>query len=454
MLLLDGVGLRLLQPANLLYLPRMDHSAAAKPNSAATRSTRSYQLVHCVTTVRWGSNDGQLSSLSTSLTLSHSLVSIHSTSRQVDVHGFRYNSAPRPCACCGDACSRVSGAVVPASVCVPTCISDPVTRMEAATIWKWVRRIFRYYVYFILVVWLTSALMLLYLMHAPASAASASLAHPASSSAGPYRLHELMIASTATLHTNLHALLNNTRATSSALLLPPSPLHRLTSPVAEAVEAVVGVLESGVDSVCELLRELADEWLVQTVEMMEELRERQQQQHAHTASTRSLPWQQQQLDVTGDAKKAAAAAQQQQQQQQQHKQHHRHPAAAEGGKTAGGDSTTAASGHRPASPSRASRGSDSPSRAPLSITEPITMLHRSVLPDGSVLFVSPLPSDDAAFSLESVAEMGDGVDGEQRVALSLKDGLVRVTRKGHRDDGDELVRQLRGDHSAAAASAA
>ena len=321
--------------------------------------------------------------------------------------------------------------------------------MEVATLWKWVRRVIRYYVYFIVVVWLTSALMLLYLMHAPASALPAPLAHPASSStgpssSGPYRLHSLMVASTATLHANMRSILNNTRATSDTLFRPPSPLHMVTSPIAEAVDAAISVLEGVVDGVCLVMRELADEWLVQTVEMMDELRERQN--NPNTPSTRSLPWQQQQLDVGGDGRTGAAPA-------QQHKQHNRQHTA-EGGKQAAGESTAATTTHRHATPPRSPRQSDGPSRPSLTITAPIQSTHRSVLPDGSVLFLSPLASDDAAFSMESVAEMGEGVEGEQRVALSLKDGLIRMTRKGQREDRDGRVSQLRAEHKAGNAATA
>ena len=310
------------------------------------------------------------------------------------------------------------------------------------------RRIVRYWVAFIMLVWLTSALMLLYLMHAPASSTPASLSYPASASGptsnGPYRLHALMIASTTTIHSNMRAILNNTRATSDTLFRYPSPLYHLTSPVAEAVDGAVSVLEGVVDGVCMVMRELADEWLVQTVEMMEELRERQN--NPNNPSTRSLPWQQQQLDVGGDGRASAAAG------QQQHKQHHRQQAA-EGGKQAGGESGAAPSGSRQGNAPRSSRPTAASSRPSLSITAPIETTHRSVLPDGSVLFLSPLPSDAAAFSLESVAAMSEGVDGEQRVALSLKDGLVRVTRKGHRDDRSELIRQLRAEDNAGVGAA-
>ena len=335
--------------------------------------------------------------------------------------------------------------------------------MEAATVWKWVRRVFRYYVYFICVIWLASALMLLYLMHSPAASLSSShLAHPASHSAagphssGPYRLHELMLASTATLHTNLRVVLNNTRATADTLLRPPSPLHALTSPIADAVEEVVSVLEAVVDGVCAVMRELADEWLVQTVEMMEELRERQN--NPNTATPRSLPWQQQQLDVKADGRTGAAATGQQQQQQHGRQSHHNRQqvaAAAESGRPAAGASAAAAaSGQRHANPARPSRPANAQRGGPSSITAPIESTQRSVLPDGSALLLSPLASDDAAFSLQSVADMSGGAEGEQRVALSLKDGLLRVTRKGQRGDIEELIRQLHGEHEVEASASA
>ena len=320
--------------------------------------------------------------------------------------------------------------------------------MEAATIWRWVRIIFRWYIYFTLVIWLTSALTLLYLMHVPgsdSSASASSLDHPTSSTgplsaSGPHRLHALMTASTATFHTNLRTALNTTRTTYHTILhsLPPS-LHPLTEPLVDGLDVVLSVVEEVVDDVCLVMRELADEWLVQTVEMMEELRERQNDRNS--PSTRSLPWQQQRLDVGGDSAPAT-------QQQQQQKQQHRHQHTADATKQHNGKPAAASAGSRPAAhhPSKPSPG----------ITTPIVALHRSALPDGSVVFVSPLASDDAAFSLSSIATAGEGAEGEQRVAVSLKDGLVRVTRMGEREELDELLRHLRGDQhrDKSAASAA
>lgn len=282
---------------------------------------------------------------------------------------------------------------------------------------------------------------------APASSASSALGHPASSTGplaatGPHRLHALMTASTATFHINVRSALNTTRSSYTALLqhLPPALLP-VTSPLLDVLDTVVSVAEDVVDEVCLVMRELADEWLVQTVEMMEEMRERQQDRDA--PNTRSLPWQQQQLDVSS----AAPGARQQQ---------YRHTHAADTVKQQPGAASAGSAGsRRPAQPARQSRTSDAVSRAPSGITTPLTATHRSALPDGSVVFVSPLRSDDADFSLSSIAGAESGEAGEQRVAISLKDGLVRVTRKGGAEELVQLRQRLLDDqHGQAAASAA
>ena len=336
-------------------------------------------------------------------------------------------------------------------------------QLSYAVVWMWTKRVLRFYLYLTLIVWLVSAVLLFYLMHSHVAAASASSSgsagHPALS--GPQRVHAILHSSVDQLHSSSKQFIASTRALSSHLL---DSIERTLSPSGwkqrpggggggggnggvQRVRRVVNWLLEGADDfmsgLMDGVRSGIDDWLQQAEEVLEELRQQQA-----FLSTQTLPWQQQQLHIQPDNAQQATQQQPHGAAASSEQQSNREPT----GKTAAGQaasSAAAAGSQRSSSRSPTSPPSSSSSSAAsihpslptsgvsvLSSTPALTTLRKSPLPDGSVLYLSPAASSSDDFSLTVVAQDEGGTEGERRVLMSSKDGLLRVTWKGWKQQAD------------------
>jgi hypothetical protein len=219
--------------------------------------------------------------------------------------------------------------------------------------------------------------------HLPSTTTSPSSTSPPLS--GPYRVHALLHNFVNTFHTHLSTFLNQTRSFSHHALdtldsFHPSPTRSSSPSVISrtklTLDHVFTVVQHVIDSLMDGMRLGVDEWLAATIDLID------LQDEDEDAT---LPWHEQRLTLEGGQVKSA--------------------------------------------PVKASPARPSPA-LPLSPTAPLTGLRKTKLSDGSVLYLSSEGSSSEEFSLESVAQDEGGKMGERRVAVSAKDGLVRVTWKG------------------------
>ena len=313
-----------------------------------------------------------------------------------------------------------------------------------AAVWYWTKRIFRFYLLFTLIVWLISSCVLFYLMHtaqqppfpppplSPTSPTSPTSPNPPPLS-GPHRVHAALHSSVDHLHARFTTLFTQTRRFTTDLLdhldrtLHPSTDRRGGSggSPGRAEQGVVGQMRRGVGQVVDVLQALMDgffdgvrlgidEWLAATLDMIHGMREQQQQQPED--------WRQR---MTGDRGGLNSKP------------------TAQGGVPTSSSASTPSSASGPSG--SASGAAASPSgaaalqQAAFRATPPLTSLVRRPLADGSVLYLSPEASSSEQFSLDVVAGDDAGKAGERRVALSVKDGLLRVTRKGGGSDHDNIA---------------
>ena len=173
------------------------------------------------------------------------------------------------------------------------------------------------------------------------------------------------------------------------------------------------VVAEVVDGMMDGMRLAADEWLSATLELMLGMKARDDAQ--------PRLWQQQRL--RSDAEEAAKAA------------------GAQGQQVPPSASTPTSAAHPPLAPSAGRPvhvlpGAVMPPAPSFEATPPLTSLVRRMLPDGSALYLSPEASSSDDFTLERVASDDAGKRGERRVAVSVKDGLLRVTWAGHAGAGE------------------
>ena len=291
-----------------------------------------------------------------------------------------------------------------------------------AQVWLWVKRIIRFYLVLVLILWLLSSCVLFYLLHSahtspypPSSTSLDPSLSPPPPLTGPYRIHALLHSSVDHLHSRLSSLLSRTRATSTRVLdsldrslnpstphrspgAPPPPSGGPVGGVRRGVEGVVGVMEEVVDLLCAALRHVIDEWLIAAIELTDD------------DGGQPLPWQQERLDAARGVQREPPAA----------------AAAASSGPANAGKGSAGQ-----ASPPFLHVVGQGPPMAPvLKATPPLTSLVKRPLPDGSMLYLSPEPSSSPDFTAEMVAGDLAGKVGERRVMVSAKDGLLRVTWKG------------------------